>query len=430
MRRFYPQLFAIGLCVAGPVVAADLGGECCGDLQQRVAELEVASARKGNRAVSLTVSGEVARAMLIWDDGIGSDSYIIDNPAQGESSKLGFAGQGRLSQQWMTGFVIELGFTDASSLFVDQVNDDGPGETAFELRLANWYIESERLGRLTEGQQGSATAGIITIDLTRAKTDPVVWHNRSFGIRGTDGDYTGLTWGNVAWGLEGYKGDFLRYDSPVFYGFAASAAWGENDSADVALRFQKELDSVRIAAGAGYLRVGDNTTVSFYPSETKIASGSISVLHVPTGLFGNVAAGRIEISRDALDGPVNPDDGLDVDGAGGFRKALHRLRRHDALRRIWPVQRRAARLCGLYRGRHTAGLGRVGRHRRNRSVTLGLRSGAAIGCGLDGNGCGPQSFRCGNPHRADGQHRDRTVVWRGDRLVAEILGVRGGATEN
>ena len=299
----------MGMGVAGPVAAADLGGECCGDLQQRVAELEAASARKGNRAVSLTVSGEIARAMLIWDDGIGSDSYIIDNAAQGESSKVRFAGEGRLSQQWMTGFVIELGFTDASSLFVDQVNDEGPGETAFELRLANWYIESERLGRLTVGQQSSATDGITTIDLTRAKTDPVLWHNRSFGIRGSDGDYTGLTWGNVAWGLEGYKGDFIRYDSPVFYGFTASAAWGENDSADVALRFQKELDQVRIAAGAGYLWVGDDTTVSLYPSETKIASGSVSVLHVPTGLFGNVAGGRIEISRDATFSSANPDDG-------------------------------------------------------------------------------------------------------------------------
>ena len=313
MRGFHLKpiaaVFAIGLCLSGSVAAADLGGECCGDLEQRVAELEAASARKGNRTVSLTVSGEIARAVLIWDDGIGSDTTIIDDAAQGESSKLGFSGEGRLSRQWMTGFVIELGFTDASSLFVDQVNDEGPGETAFELRLANWYIESERLGRLTVGQQSSATDGITTIDLTRAKTDPVLWHNRSFGIRDSDGDYTGLTWGDVAWGLEGYKGDFIRYDSSVFYGFTASAAWGENDGVDAALRFQKELDSVRIAAGAGYLWVGDDSTVSLYPSETKIASGSISVLHVPTGLFSNIAAGQIEMSRNALAGPANPDDG-------------------------------------------------------------------------------------------------------------------------
>jgi len=37
--------------------AADLGGDCCADLEERVAELEATIARKGNRKVSLTLSG-------------------------------------------------------------------------------------------------------------------------------------------------------------------------------------------------------------------------------------------------------------------------------------------------------------------------------------------------------------------------------------
>jgi hypothetical protein len=39
--------------------AADLGGNCCADLEERIAELEATTARKGNRKVSLTVSGWV-----------------------------------------------------------------------------------------------------------------------------------------------------------------------------------------------------------------------------------------------------------------------------------------------------------------------------------------------------------------------------------
>ena len=31
--------------------AADLGGDCCGDLEERIAELEATTARKGNRKV-------------------------------------------------------------------------------------------------------------------------------------------------------------------------------------------------------------------------------------------------------------------------------------------------------------------------------------------------------------------------------------------
>ncbi|MEL7049851.1 MAG: porin, partial [Pseudomonadota bacterium] len=38
--------------------AADFGGDCCADLEERIAELEATTARKGNRKVNLTVSGD------------------------------------------------------------------------------------------------------------------------------------------------------------------------------------------------------------------------------------------------------------------------------------------------------------------------------------------------------------------------------------
>jgi hypothetical protein len=305
-------------------IAADLGADCCSDLDERVAELEATSTRKGNRAVSLVISGEVNRALLIWDDGTDSDAYVVDNAASAEGSKLRLSGEGRLGAGWKSGFVVEMGFTDSSSLFVNQADDEGgaDGNASFETRLANWYIEGERFGRVTVGQQSSATDGVTVIDLSRAHTDPVTWHNASFGIRDADGDYTGLTWGNVAWGLEGYKGDFIRYDTPAFYGFMASAAWGEDDGWDVALRFQKDLNSVRVAAGAGYLWVGDDSNVSLYPNDTVVASGSISVMHVPTGLFGNFAGGHVDIAREALIGPDNPDEGTMWMAQAGVEKRI------------------------------------------------------------------------------------------------------------
>ena len=46
-------LAAAGLFVGGVAMpsakAADLGGDCCADLEERVAELEATTARKGNR---------------------------------------------------------------------------------------------------------------------------------------------------------------------------------------------------------------------------------------------------------------------------------------------------------------------------------------------------------------------------------------------
>jgi hypothetical protein len=41
-----------------------------------VAELEATTVRKGNRKVSLKISGFVGSQVMWWDDGTQSDSYI------------------------------------------------------------------------------------------------------------------------------------------------------------------------------------------------------------------------------------------------------------------------------------------------------------------------------------------------------------------
>ena len=66
---------ALGLVVGGfafkatPAMAADLGGDCCADLEERVAELEATTVRKGNKKVSVTLSGWVVKSFNWWDDG-------------------------------------------------------------------------------------------------------------------------------------------------------------------------------------------------------------------------------------------------------------------------------------------------------------------------------------------------------------------------
>jgi hypothetical protein len=60
---------AVGSLLALPASAADLGGDCCADLEERIAELEATTVRKGNRKVSLTVYGQVNQAVMFWDDG-------------------------------------------------------------------------------------------------------------------------------------------------------------------------------------------------------------------------------------------------------------------------------------------------------------------------------------------------------------------------
>ena len=61
--------------VAMPAKAADVGGDCCADLEERVAELEATTVRKGNKKVSVQIYGKINRALMFWDDGAGRSGW-------------------------------------------------------------------------------------------------------------------------------------------------------------------------------------------------------------------------------------------------------------------------------------------------------------------------------------------------------------------
>src|SRR6476620_5363056 len=69
-------LGAVGTAVfvQKPARAADLDGDCCADLEERVAELEATTVRKGNKKVSITLYGRVSRIVNFWDDGAVSNA--------------------------------------------------------------------------------------------------------------------------------------------------------------------------------------------------------------------------------------------------------------------------------------------------------------------------------------------------------------------
>ena len=51
---------------------------------------------------------------------------------------------------------------------------------------------------------------------------------------------------------EGDRYNVVKYDSPEFGGFVGSAAWGEDDFWDVALRYAGEHGGFKFAGGIGY----------------------------------------------------------------------------------------------------------------------------------------------------------------------------------
>jgi hypothetical protein len=281
------SVLLLGAGVGGKAYAADLGGGCCGDLEERVAELEATTARKGNRVVSLEISGQVNKALLFWDDGVDSDTFIVDPDSDG--TRVRFTGKAKLKPGWEAGYTLEFNFRDAQSQVVSQDVDDG-GDN-FTIRRNFWYIESERLGRLTLGQENQATDGINEIDVVPTYSTVSKTHYAgAFKIRTSDGGGladNSLAWQDVLGAIGGGQEDIVRYDTPSIYGFIASASWGDNDIWDVALHFQKQWNSIKVVAGIGYLK--DDRSNELTNTDSQL-SGSISAMHVPTGLFVTFAA--------------------------------------------------------------------------------------------------------------------------------------------
>ncbi len=137
--------------------AAQDASSCCADLEERIAELEQTAATKGNRKVSLMVSGQVNKAMTFWDDGEITDAYVVDNDFA--QSRIRFQGKAEVAKGWEVGYWLEFGLDSASSDSVSQFdsrrNRTGPtagGGSGIELRPARWYIKSEDYGQLWVGR--------------------------------------------------------------------------------------------------------------------------------------------------------------------------------------------------------------------------------------------------------------------------------------
>jgi hypothetical protein len=290
---------ALGLvAVAGvsPAKAADLGGDCCADLEERVAELEATTARKGNRKVSLTISGQVTTGVLAWDDGRQSDAFVVDNTAAGATFFV-MSGSAKINPALTAGFDLAVSIlAGARSNQVTQTDDDGgaAADSTLALIRANWFLDHAQLGRLTVGRINTASAGVVGIDLggigVVANANIGYWNAGFETFQGSK-----VVWGNLLGGATVYGAGLSRangvmYNSPTVGGFSVAASWGEDDFADVALRYAGEFSGFRLAAAVAYANnvggLGDfeDNTGSGGRQATQI-KGSASLLHTPTGLF-------------------------------------------------------------------------------------------------------------------------------------------------
>jgi len=283
--------------------AADLGGNCCSDLEDRIAELEATTARKGTKKVSLNIYGQVNKAILYYDIEDVSDTRVIENGAS--ETFVGFAAKVQINKDFAAGGVVELG-QGRTYLHVHE----GFFEDSIDLATNNdiytrqsYVFLSTPAGRVSVGLQSMATDDF---------TVPSVANTDASTKRLTLQPLGGIVVSHWFWGtlldaelepFNGKKAEAIRYDSPVFAGFSASAAWESgSDSWDAAIRYAGELGGFTVIGAIGYEvdkadEIFGSPVVTFFLGDTETRTLLVNggVKHNATGIFAQGSWAELEI---------------------------------------------------------------------------------------------------------------------------------------
>lgn len=331
---------------AGGANAADLGGDCCADLEERVAELEATTARKGNRKVSLTVSGWVGEQLLYFDNGVSDDLYVTGIGST-LSSHVKFTGAAQITPSVAAGYVLHLEVIGSDPITATNQAFQGKGPSAYQIASGDtlqtnnvqtlysyWFLKDKNLGQVMVGHipQASQHAAVLVDGsgtMVAANWTPI--NSLAVGLTRNGVELTapnpglglpvvGFPVGAAMWcgstslptggNCEPISIDGVRYDSPTFAGFSASASWGADDFWDVALRYAGEISGFKFAAVAAYYHNSDEraytgfNTVVGTSNPLKRDAGYFQagayLQHVKSGLFLYGAYGK-EYNDNILD---------------------------------------------------------------------------------------------------------------------------------
>lgn len=296
---------------AAPARAADFGGyggDCCADLEERIAELEETTARKGNRKVSLQISGWVNEALFFWDDGYESNVYVGTNSQ--EQSRFKVKGKAKITSDIEAGYTLEIGVNGGKSSDFDQ--DTTADKAALTLRKSSWYLKSKTYGKVTVGRDGASTYHLVDnvinpVANTRYYAD---FESAAVGLAkfntrfANGGGYTGFEWEELMGGFnnetpgQNSRRNLVKYDSPTFAGFAFSASWGEDDFWDTRVTFEGERGPFIVSAAVGYGESSDEAgkfNCNGFSNDCEWWGASVAAKHKPTGLYGWFGYGGNEV---------------------------------------------------------------------------------------------------------------------------------------
>jgi len=299
--------------------------------------LEATTARKGNRKVSLTISGWVAEQVMWWDDGFESNAYV-QGIGTTLASNIKFTGSAQISPGWSAGYVIHvevygsenLGTTNQSTPVGPSLYDNSDNFNGINTLQSFWFIKSEHLGKVSIGYQSQASDNTAILPDGSGSLVPANFVQFDYGgffIRGTDGTFGSNWFAGGCSDCNGLTTNNVRYDSPTWHGFSVSGSWGDDDFWDVAARYAGEWAGFKTAVAAAY---SETSTAPIGPviaqaPDTQFFQIGAYAEHIPSGLFLYGAYGTIETDNNLVNGQAGFVDNDFWYVKAGLRRRWHPL---------------------------------------------------------------------------------------------------------
>ncbi|MCB1486064.1 MAG: porin [Bauldia sp.] len=300
-KRISATFFLAGMLAFGAQASAD---------ETLVPKLQI-----GDDTFNLRFYGQFDPGVLFADDGRDGKWYApVDN--SNSSTRFGVFFHVGDPDGASVGANYEFEYDPYATKYVNQDNEGDPDWDRYLTRKAEVFVDTD-FGKVWIGQGSMASDGTAEVDLSG--TSVIGYSGVSdlaggqlFAIKG-DG-LTDFKVSDVFKNYDGLSRKFrVRYDTPTLAGFTVSGSYGTEifpertdvDVWDVALRYAGEFGAIRVASAVAYSDKGDDNGVY---------DGSVSLLHVPTGLSLTGAAGYDERDGD--------DHGAYVYGKLGYQKAF------------------------------------------------------------------------------------------------------------
>jgi len=249
-----------------------------------------------------TFYGQVNK-LLLWSDDVNGDRVVVSDNAV-SSTRFGFKAEHEVGAGLTASVLLEGELDDNDrSRSTDNTTIDAPSAApaGFEERHARVGLSGD-YGTLLLGRTSTATDGITELD-TGGTTDIMYSDLAAIG-GGLDANPTGTTdsFNTHYSNLEGValnssdRVNLVRYDTPVFNGLQAAAAFANGGDFDLALRYNGKVDDFTIRAGLGYVNLNQSGALG----EVTQWSGSISAKHA-SGVNFTLGYGERDVDNSALE---------------------------------------------------------------------------------------------------------------------------------